>query len=344
MANNILIIGYFGFKTNQLDGQTIKTRNVYELIKRNYSHQDKVNYLDTEEIKTSPIKAIYNLFVRPIAANKIVYLPGETNLNKYFLFLYTLSKFTRKEIIYPVVGGWLPQFLKNNKRLSTKLKKIKVLLVETERMKIELESMGFDNINMLENFRITDFIPSTSKPIHNFNFVFMARIRRDKGCDIIFEAVNKLQSQTETKFDIDFYGGISENYKSEFLAKVEKSTNIHYKGIVQPSDVYNTLSKYDCLLLPTYYDGEGFPGSIVEAYISGIPVIVSDWKDLATFVEEEKTGFIIPPRNSNALEERMRYLLTNPNLIPILKKNILKEANKFSETNAWKVIGPLILS
>lgn len=35
MQKNILIIGYFGYVTNQLDGQTIKTRNVFDLIKRN---------------------------------------------------------------------------------------------------------------------------------------------------------------------------------------------------------------------------------------------------------------------------------------------------------------------
>ena len=32
-GKKILVIGYFGYKSNQLDGQTIKTRNVYKLIK-----------------------------------------------------------------------------------------------------------------------------------------------------------------------------------------------------------------------------------------------------------------------------------------------------------------------
>ena len=30
--NKVLVIGAFGYENNQLDGQTIKTRNVYNLL------------------------------------------------------------------------------------------------------------------------------------------------------------------------------------------------------------------------------------------------------------------------------------------------------------------------
>lgn len=338
---NILIIGYFGYQTNQLDGQTIKTRNVFELIRRNYS-QGNVYYLDTEEIKSKPIKAFINLLIKPFYTNKIVYLPGENNLSKYFSFLYYLSKITGKSIIYPVVGGWLPQFLNNKETIANKLKEIRALLVESERMTTELKEMGFKNVRRLENFRITNFAPSLRKPNHKIKFVFMARIRRDKGCDIIFEAVNKLISQSITEFEIDFYGLINESYKSDFHCKIEKYSNTSYKGIVQPDKVFYTLSTYDCLLLPTYYEGEGFPGSIVESYISGVPVIVSEWKDLASFVKEDKTGFIIPPCNSDALVNKMLYMINNPEILPTLKENALNEAKQFSENDAWKVLEPLL--
>ena len=31
--SKVLVLGYFGYQTNQLDGQTVKTRDVYRLAK-----------------------------------------------------------------------------------------------------------------------------------------------------------------------------------------------------------------------------------------------------------------------------------------------------------------------
>lgn len=48
-TKKILVFGYFGYVTNQLDGQTIKTREIYELIK---SHDEyDVCYADTQEFR-----------------------------------------------------------------------------------------------------------------------------------------------------------------------------------------------------------------------------------------------------------------------------------------------------
>ena len=43
----MLVLGYFGNRTNKLDGQTVKTRDVYRLAKEQYG--DCVEYFDTED-------------------------------------------------------------------------------------------------------------------------------------------------------------------------------------------------------------------------------------------------------------------------------------------------------
>src|SRR5690606_1561204 len=96
---------------------------------------------------------------------------------------------------------------------------------------------------------------------------------------------------------VDFYGPISESDERYFQENVEKFDNVFYKGIVTPKDVYRVLSQYDLLLLPTRYAGEGFPGTILDAYISGVPVIVTDWLFLPEFVEHGTTGYVYNPSN-----------------------------------------------
>ena len=44
----ILVLGYFGYLTNQLDGQTVKTRDVYRLVKEQ-SKDYSVDYFDTQD-------------------------------------------------------------------------------------------------------------------------------------------------------------------------------------------------------------------------------------------------------------------------------------------------------
>ena len=54
------------------------------------------------------------------------------------------------------------------------------------------------------------------------------------------------------------------------------------------------LINYDVMLLPTEIYTEGFPGSILDAYIAGIPVIATEWKHSHEFIDDKFTGFIVP--------------------------------------------------
>ena len=51
---NVFIIGYFGYVTNQLDGQTVKTRNILAALKDKY----EVEFYDTEELKKGKISLL----------------------------------------------------------------------------------------------------------------------------------------------------------------------------------------------------------------------------------------------------------------------------------------------
>lgn len=50
--NKVLVLGYFGNLTNQLDGQTVKTRDVYRLAKEQLTDCD-IEYFDTQSLHKS---------------------------------------------------------------------------------------------------------------------------------------------------------------------------------------------------------------------------------------------------------------------------------------------------
>ena len=67
-------------------------------------------------------------------------------------------------------------------------------------------------------------------------------------------------------------------------------------------------------VLPSYYR-EGLPRTILEAMSTGRAVITTDWPGCRDAVENGKNGFLVEPKNSPALAERMIDLATDKELL-----------------------------
>ena len=128
--------------------------------------------------------------------------------------------------------------------------------------------------------------------------LFVGHIKRSKGVDELIAAMKLL----DDAYTVDLYGPIREP-AYEYLSSGDHP---FYKGILEGEEqVLSVMSSYDVLVLPTYYEGEGYPGVIVEAYSLGLPVITTRWKAIPEIVEHGTTGILIPPRSVEALVEAL---------------------------------------
>jgi glycosyltransferase involved in cell wall biosynthesis len=75
-------------------------------------------------------------------------------------------------------------------------------------------------------------------------------------------------------------------------------------------DVPTVLALADLLVLPSRL--EGLPRSVIEAMAMGRPVVASDVRGSRELVEDGATGFLVPPGDVDALEERVLRLLADP--------------------------------
>lgn len=334
---NILVLGYFGFFTNQLDGQTIKTREFFDLLKRN-AQSCAISYFDTQTFQYSK-NSIFCLLKQIILADTICYLPGKKNLRYLFPIIYYLSRVFKINIIYPVVGGWLSEYLLDQPFFVEKLKRIKVLLVESVSLQRKLYlNYGFINVEVFPNFRLCEFKP-LFKVTAKLKLVFMARIMKEKGVDYILDFASYcIKNSLDKNITIAFYGPINPSFKREFLSSISCFNFVEYKGIINYFNVYAELNKYDVLLLPTYYEGEGFPGSIIDAYKSGIPVIISKWKDLPEFVENGKTGFIFDLSSKEDMYNAILELSKDSDLLFQMKNNAYLKSFEYSSERAWNIL------
>jgi glycosyltransferase involved in cell wall biosynthesis len=76
------------------------------------------------------------------------------------------------------------------------------------------------------------------------------------------------------------------------------------------SDMNNIIPKADIIVLPSYY-GEGLPKVLIEAAACGRVVITTDHPGCRDAITQ-KTGVLIPIKDSEALADAIRDLLQNP--------------------------------
>jgi glycosyltransferase involved in cell wall biosynthesis len=128
---------------------------------------------------------------------------------------------------------------------------------------------------------------------------------------------------------LDVYGPVLETYKTRFHRRVETSPATTYCGILQPAEQYAVLQRYDLLVFPTYYSDEGFPGTIVDSFIAGVPVLATDWKYNRELVNPGRTGEIYTARSREHLIATLNGYLDAPQAIADMRQHCIEQAHKY---------------
>jgi len=90
------------------------------------------------------------------------------------------------------------------------------------------------------------------------------------------------------------------------------------------------------LLFPTYYEGEGFAGTILDALYAGIPVIASDWNFNTEIIKDMENGLIVNINDPLEIKEAIRTLVERPNLRNEMGMNNLIKSKKYHPENVLK--------
>jgi glycosyltransferase involved in cell wall biosynthesis len=336
----ILVLGNFGLETGQLDGQTVKTRMVHRLLEQKSGRT--VPFFDTGILQKRKI-SILILIAKLLKCKKLIYMPAQKNLQLFLPVLCMVSFFTRAEVYYIVVGGWLMSFIDKNKGYLRYLKKMRQIFPESELMAGELRrSYDLNNITVLHNFRFAEpVIVDRDKRNGPFRIIFFSRINRLKGYEMLFRFVR----ETTLDISVDFYGPVFSQDNEHFMNEINNCRGAAYKGEIEPGNVYNILKEYDLMVFPTQYFTEGLPGSVVDAAISGLPVIATGWKNASEFINHGVNGYII---SFNEGYKEMCYyidlLYHNPEKLVEMKEKALMTSKKYSSEMAWRILQEFLLS
>lgn len=340
--NKVCVIGHFGFGEELLNGQTVKTKIITKELKKQFG-TDEISVIDTHGGKKEIFKLIFNIHQAIKKSKNIIMMPAQNGVQFFSPLLYFCNYFYHKRIHYVVIGGWLPELLEKKTWLKKYLKKFYGIYVETNTMKLALEKQGFKNIYIMANckelhiLKDNELIFSYAEP---YKLCTFSRVMKQKGIEDAIEAVIQVNNKMgKVIFSLDIYGQI-DSEQIEWFKDTMKNvpTYINYCGEVPFDKSTDVLRDYFALLFPTYYFGEGFAGTLIDALAVGIPVVASDWRYNPDIVKENKTGYIFKTKDLQDFQSKLMELYKEKEFWIHNKKSILSTANEYLPCNVIKTL------
>ena len=261
---------------------------------------------------------------------------------------YIIVKLTSKKckVVVRFFGSSIDNVCNENDLLKQKIlsylfKKELVLLQTKGLVEFCKEKFPFANIAWFPTSR--SLISNEFSKIENFEqgysskikFVFVGHLKPSKGILLLRDAVLKLNHLGyDNMFIVDLYG----DFRDGLCENSVSIKNLSYKGYIKPGDTIEVLKNYDVLVFPTFHEGEGYPGVIIEAYMAGIPVITTKWKYIPEIVSED-TGLLVSPYSVDELVFSIINIIENRNKLAYLKQGATKRSKDFISDywNQWLI-------
>ncbi|MBE6771520.1 MAG: glycosyltransferase [Ruminococcaceae bacterium] len=315
---------YIGRFTPTTGGVTAKNSAIFSELSKHI----KIKKLDLTLLKKGKISMLFSL-LNALCTRRGSLIIGTTAKPRRFLskFLYYFNRKVMNRSVLMVMGGAFGDIVSKDKAYQKWVSGYKAVFVETERMKNQLEAIGLTNIRIFENCRRK---PETKIEVNSrdgrLKCVCFSMIYPEKGIDTVLQAAKEL-----TDITFDFWGPIDSAYEEEFLSCAAKLPNCHYRGVfkVQGDNVYNMLNGYDLLLFPTRMEGEGVPGTLIEAKIAALPSIVSDVAHNSVLVQDGINGIVLKENTVECLIDTIKIAEKNDEFLTKLKCGAKESGKKY---------------
>lgn len=325
-----IFIGPFGNGRVPDNGASIKN---FHILNRLRPLIPDLIALDTDGWKKRPIlllRILWTILRNP--KGRYILSLNNDSANKIIRLLKSIAP--NANVVYWVIGGSIGKWINDRKVSASDYAWLQNIIVEGESMKTQMAAAGLSNVSVMPNFKSFKDLPSMVSHKKNdiLKFVFISRINVDKGCSLLLNAVESLNSAGyEHRFTVDFYGPVEDNYLEEFKLKINAIPNATYRRFLDLRDKlnYSVLAEYDAMIFPTFWHGEGCPGIVIDAYICGLPILASDWNLNGDYIIHNHTGYLFEPKSVEAIADSLLKCITGEIDLEVLRAGALKAKHRY---------------
>ena len=154
-------------------------------------------------------------------------------------------------------------------------------------------------------------------------FVFVGRLREEKGIRLILDAVTK----TGKSLNVFGNGTLEEELKSKY------SDVASFNGFLE--NPWKSISPAQTIIVGSEYEGDGIV--VAEAILAGIPILLRDIQDLRRFELSDDSYF----KNREELERKIEQASINPDVFranQITRDRLFRERSLEVVFSKWKTL------
>ena len=302
----ILLIGpVTNLSKGMIGGATISFGYLIEYLEnngRNYRLIDTQKFAFGTFSFLSPIIVLFQILIS-VPFTDVVFLNSSRNGTRFLAPLsFVLTRLFTNKFVFRPFGGNISSYVSKYNRLEKwifnhTVAKADLLFLQTKSLMEYFSTQAKYTVQLVTS-RPKPLIDKPRQSSYKKKFIYLGNVIKEKGIFTICDAMERL----DINYTIDIYGPINDRACESKIANSKGS----YKGLIRKEEVSSLLSNYDVLVLPTYYEGEGYPGVIIEAYSMGLPVITTHWRSIPEIVEDKVTGILIEPRSVDELVEAIQ--------------------------------------
>ncbi len=294
------------------------------------------------------LRTIVNLILfltqldKALKQNELVYF--YSGFQNFFLWItlpaIILIKLRKKKIILSARGGNAEAFFTRYNR---------VVKPSVKRLDAVTAPSGFLSSVFHKFYKMDAIVVPTLADFNQFTFL----PRKDFAPRLI--ATRNLEPAYDVKTIIQSFHIISKKYPDACLGivgdgsqreELEHLVNelfladkICFYGQVQHSRIQDIYNKYDIFINASKIDN--LPGSILEAFASGLPVISTRSGGIPYMVDDGITGFLVDIGNYQELAAKVIHVIENPVDGRRMAKEGLKQIATYSWANIESKLFPL---
>lgn len=206
------------------------------------------------------------------------------------------------------------------KKCMVEDRKISPEKIEVIDLGIPLDAFRKPDLNQIKLSREKWGVPPGVKVVG-----IVARMGEQKGHKYLLMAAKKvLNSYPNTLFFLVGDGPLWDDLH-DLCKKLEIEKNVIFTGYIK--DVPSVMSFFDVHVICSIWEGTPIPA--FEAMAMGKSIVSTDVDGLGEIFEDGKTALLVPPKDPDALAERIKLILGNQDLANKLSLNAQVESDRY---------------
>lgn len=162
-------------------------------------------------------------------------------------------------------------------------------------------------------------------PDQRLRLLYVGKLDRTKGIDVLFEAIARLAASQPLTFTIAGKGPLSDVLREQY----GKAAWTRFLGFVSQDELANEMADADLLCVPSLWK-ENSPGVVIQALSTGLPVMATNRGGLPELVKEGVNGFLLQSGSEAEWHARLTEIAENPARLLQLRKQVFADRSRFN--------------